>query len=338
MTSTGKAMIARAAFAMTVAAGFLAPAAVGPAGAAEWIMASGYPEENFLTKNVRLFIDDVAQKSDGALTIDLQPNDSLIKIDSIKRAVQSGQIPIGEIRLGIYGNEDPMYVLGGLPFIAPTYDDAWDLKDAQKPYFDKMFDEAGMKVLFYQPWPGQGFYTSFPVTSLDDFKGVKLRIYSTATQKMGELLGFQATVLPFAEIPQAFSTGLIDALFTSPQTGIDIQAWDYTKHFTDTGAIYSKNAVIVSKAAWDELDEKTQGVILEAAKEAEARAWTMSKEVNDDQQKMLADNGMTVAMAPEPVIARMKEIGKVMLADWEATASPEALAAVKPYFEKREME
>lgn len=331
------AMFGKAAFAMTVIGTVLSPALVQPAMATDWIMASGYPDENFLTKNVRLFIEDVEKKSDGELTIDLQPNDSLIKLDSIKRAVQAGQIPIGEIRLGVYGNEDAMYELAGLPFIASTYDAAWDLKEAQKPYFEKLFDEAGMKVLFYQPWPGQGFYTDFPVKSPDDFKGVKLRIYSTSTQKMGDLLGFQATVLPFAEVPQAFSTGLIDALFTSPQTGIDIQAWDYTKYFTDTGAIYSKNAVIVSKAAFEALDEKTQQAILDAAKTAEERGWKMSKDVNDEQQKQLADNGMTVAKAPEAVLSKMQEIGKEMLAGWEKTASPEAVAAVKPYFEKQGM-
>lgn len=310
---------------------------VGSAQATEWLMASGYPEDNFLTKNVRLFIEEVNKSSDGALTIDLQPNDSLIKLDSIKRAVQSGQIPIGEIRLGVYGNEDPMYILAGLPFIAPTYEDAWDLKDAQKPYFDKVFGKSGMKVLFYQPWPGQGFYTKFPVKSADDFKGVKLRIYSTATQKMGDMLGFQATILPFAEVPQAFSTGLIEALFTSPQTGIDIQAWDNTKFFTDTGAIYSKNAVIVNQAAWDKLDDKTKQIVLEAAKTAEERGWKMSKEANDSQQKTLASKGMTVGTAPDTLIGKMKDIGKAMLVDWKKDASPEALAAVAPYFEKRGM-
>ena len=57
------------------------------------------------------------------------------------------------------------------------------------------------------------FYTKTPVNKvLQIFKGKKLRIYSTATQEMGSMLGFNATILPFAEIPQAFSTGLIEAL------------------------------------------------------------------------------------------------------------------------------
>ena len=308
-------------------AGMLATA--GSAQAVEWIMASGYPDSNFLTKNLKMFVEDV--KAGTSVDIQLNSNDSLIKLDAIKTAVQRGQIPIGEIRLGVYGNEDPMYVLAGLPFIAPDYAAAWLLKDLQKEYFDAIFKKAGMRVLFYQPWPGQGFYTKFPVTKIDDFKGKKLRIYSTATQKMGEMLGFDATILPFAEIPQAFSTGLIEALFTSPQTGIDIQAWDNTSNFTYAGAIFSKNAVIVSEKYFAALSPEDQAGILAAAEKAELRAWEMSAETTAAQIKVLTDNGMSAAKAPEEVTAKMKTIGLEMMKGWRESASPEANAILDRY-------
>ena len=310
-----------------IGAGMLATA--GSAQAVEWIMASGYPDSNFLTKNVKLFVEDV--KANTSVDIQLNSNDSLIKLDAIKTAVQRGQIPIGEIRLGVYGNEDPMYVLAGLPFIASDYADAWLLKDLQKEYFDAIFKKAGMRVLFYQPWPGQGFYTKFPVTKVDDFKGKKLRIYSTATQKMGEMLGFDATILPFAEIPQAFSTGLIEALFTSPQTGIDIQAWDNTSNFTYAGAIFSKNAVIVSEKYFAALSAEDQAGILAAAEKAELRAWEMSAETTAAQIKVLTDNGMSAGKAPEEVTAKMKTIGLEMMKGWREGASPEANAILDRY-------
>jgi TRAP-type C4-dicarboxylate transport system substrate-binding protein len=313
-------------------AGLAAAVMLGTAATAEaqeWLMASGYPEDNFHTQNIRLFIEEVEANSD--LSIDLQSNDSLIKLDAIKTAVQRGQVPIGEIRLGVYGNEDPMYILAGLPFIAANYQSAWLLKDLQKGYFDDVMAEAGLKILFYSPWPGQGFYTKSPVNSVADFEGKKLRIYSTATQQMGEMLGFQATILPFAEIPQAFSTGLIEALFTSPQTGIDIQAWDNTDHFTYAGAIFSKNAVIVNQAMFDSLSPETQAAVMAAAEKAELRAWEMSAETTAAQIKILADNGMTTASAPPEVIGRMAEIGLEMMKGWREDASPEANAVLDRY-------
>lgn len=305
----------------------------GFATAQNWIMASGYPDDNFHTQNIKMFIDEVASATD--LTIDLQSNDTLIKLDAIKTAVQRGQVPIGEIRLGVYGNEDPMNVLAGLPFVASTYAEAWLLKDLQKAYFEKTFGEAGLKILYFSPWPGQGFYTAEPVTGLSDFDGKKLRIYSTATQKMGEMLGFQATILPFAEIPQAFSTGLIEALFTSPQTGIDIQAWDNTKAFTYAGAIFSKNAVIVNKAMFDGLSPETQAAVLAAAEKAELRAWEMSATTTEEQIGILEKNGMTAAKASPEIIEKMVEIGGTMMEGWRAEASPEAVAVLDRFLALR---
>ena len=314
-----------------LAAGAVAAIMALPAAAEEWIMASGYADANFHTKNIRSFIDDVDNGTDGKLKITLNSNDTLIKLDAIKRAVQAGQIPIGEMRLGVYGNEDPMYILGGLPFISPDYATSWLLKDVQKPYFDQLYEKNGMKILYYAPWPGQGFYTRFPVNETGDFKGKKLRIYSTATQKMGEMLGFNATILPFAEIPQAFSTGLIEALFTSPQTGIDIQAWDNTSHFTYAGAIHSKNAVIVNLKAWNGLDADVRDAVLQAAERAEIRGWEMSAATTKAQIKMLEENGMVAANAPAAVIGDMKAIGGAMLEDWRTRASDDAVAALDRY-------
>jgi len=318
-----------------VAAAAVAGFSLQASAATEWLMASGYPESNFHTKNIRMFIDDVAEATGGELEIVLHSNDTLIKLDEIRRAVQRGQIPIGEIRLGVYGNEDPMYILDSLPFVAPDYESARQLLEAQKPYFEDKFAEQGLRVLYYAPWPGQGFYTKFEVTSTDDFEGKRLRIYSTATRQMGEMLGFDATILPFAEIPQAFATGLIDALFTSAQTGIDIQAWDNTDHFTYAGAMFTKNAVVVNETAFNALDPAQQEALLEAAAVAEDRGFTMSRETNEEQIGILAEHGMKVSEAPQQVVDAMTEIGKQMMEEWRAEASPEAEAVLDAYVASR---
>ncbi|MGE0222102.1 MAG: TRAP transporter substrate-binding protein [Acetobacteraceae bacterium] len=296
-----------------------------------WIMASGYPDSNFLTQNLRMFIADVEKATGGKLKITLHANDSLIKLDGIKRAVQTGQIQAGEIRLGVYGNEDPMFILDGVPFLASTYDDAWKLMKAQEAYFDKSFGKASMKVLGYQVWPSQGFYTKVAINSPEDFKGKKLRIYSTATQRMGSLLGFQATILPFAEIPQAFSTGLIEALFTSAQTGTDIQAWDNTKYFTNVGAILSKNALIVNARAFASLPKDQQEAVIAAGQAYTKRSWDMSKAAHQEKADMLAKHGMQVVEAPPSVVAAMKKVGEQMTEEWKATANPEAVSVLDAY-------
>jgi TRAP-type C4-dicarboxylate transport system substrate-binding protein len=297
----------------------------------QWIMASGYPENNFLTQNLRKWVEDVEKGTSGKLKITLHTNDSLIKLDSIKSAVQRGQVQGGEIRLGVYGNEDPMFILDGVPFVASTYEEAWKLMELQDPYFKGVFDKAGMVITGYQVWPSQGFYTKTPVNSVEDFKGKKIRIYSTATQRMATLLGFNATILPFAEIPQAFSTGLIEALFTSAQTGVDIQAWDNTKYFTDVGAILSKNALIFNKRSFAGLSPAEQKVVTDASAAYTKRSWELSKAAGDEKAAVLKKNGMTVTGGPPAVLAAMKKVGVQMADEWKATASPAAVAVLTAY-------
>jgi TRAP-type C4-dicarboxylate transport system substrate-binding protein len=313
--------------------GAVAALAIGNSAAAQtqWIMASGYPENNFMTQNLRQWVGDVDKATAGKLKVTLHTNDSLIKLDNIKSAVQRGQIQGGEIRLGVYGNEDPMYILEGVPFIASSYDDAWKLMEYQHPYFSNIFEKAGMKITGYQVWPSQGFYTKGAVNSVEDFKGKKIRIYSTATQRMASLLGFQATILPFAEIPQAFSTGMIDSLFTSAQTGTDIQAWDNTKYFTNVGAILSKNALIFNGRAFSRLPADQQKAVIAASEAYTKRAWDMSKAAHEEKAAILKKNGMTVQEAPPALIAAMKKVGEQMAQEWKATANADAIAVLNLY-------
>lgn len=296
-----------------------------------WTMASGYPESSFFTQNIRQFIKEVEDKSGGKLKIDLRSNDSLIKLDAIKRAVQSGQIQIGEIRLGVYGNEAAMYNLDNTPGVAVDYNQAMKLANAQAPFFDNMFKKNGMRLVTMVPWPGQGFYTKQAVNSLADLKGQKLRIYSKQTQQLGDRLGMQALILPFAEVPQAFSTGMIQSLWTSAQTGVDVKAWENVKYFTYTGTMHNKNAIIVNERALRQLDANLQKIVLDAGTAATTRGFEMSRKASADREQTLKENGIVIAAAPKDLLAKIDEIGKDMIAEWLATATPEEKAVYETY-------
>lgn len=320
-----RALIASAALALSM--GLTAPAVAQT----NWTMASGYPESSFFTQNIRQMIKEIEEKSGGKLKIDLRSNDSLIKLDAVKRAVQSGQIQIGEIRLGVYGNEAAMYNLDNIPGVATTYDQATKLTDAQRPFFDAMFKKNGLRAITYVAWPGQGFYTKEPLKGLPDLKGQKLRIYSKQTQIMGEKLGMEALILPFAEVPQAFSTGMIQSLWTSAQTGTDVQIWDYVKHFTYTGTMHNKNAILVNERAFRQLDPATQKVVLEAGEAATKRGWELSKKAGEERENVLKSHGVTIAQSPKDILDAIATAGKGMVADWLTTASAEEKAVYETY-------
>src|SRR5690606_17506144 len=88
----------------------------------KWDLPAAYPASNFHTENLNDFVKDVDTLSGGKLKITVHNNASLYKAPEIKRAVQGNQAQIGEILLTNYANEDPIYALDGLPFLATGYD------------------------------------------------------------------------------------------------------------------------------------------------------------------------------------------------------------------------
>jgi TRAP-type C4-dicarboxylate transport system substrate-binding protein len=85
----------------------------------KWDMPTPYSDGEFHTRNVKAFAEDAKKNTNGALDITVHSNGSLIKHPDILRAVSTGQVNIGEILLGQFGNEDPVFAADNVPFVAP---------------------------------------------------------------------------------------------------------------------------------------------------------------------------------------------------------------------------
>lgn len=296
--------------------------------AEKWDMASGFPDNNFHTKNLREFIAKI-KGGTKELDIVLHSNQSLFKLQDSKRAVQSELVPMAELLLVQFGNEDPLYEISAIPFLADTVGKARKLWAVSREPLSARFAKDGIRLLYGVAWPVQGFYSKTPMTALSDFKGVKMRTYSAMTGRMAEAMGSIPTNVVFSEIPQAFSTGLVAAMYTSPATGVDTQAWDYTKHFLNVGGNFTMNVVIVNERAFRRLDAATQKLVTDAAAEAETRGWKMSEDVTAEHLKVMADKGMSISVPDEKLRADLQRIGDTLTAEWlkKAGAAGEQIIA-----------
>jgi len=297
----------------------------------KWDLPTAYPATNFHTENITQFAADVDKATGGKLKITVHPGASLFKAPEIKRAVQGGQAQAGEILLVNFSNEDQLYGLDGLPFLATSYADAKKLYAAQKKALDDRLAKQGMMLLFSVPWPPQGIYSKKPLASVADMKGLKWRAYSPQTSRIAELVGAQPATIQAAEVAQAFATGVIDSQITSGATGYDSKAWEYVKNYYDTQAWLPKNAVIVNRKAFDALDKPTQDALLKTAAEAEARGWKTSEEKNAWYLEQLTKNGMTVAKPSPELAGGLKKVGDTMLNEWLEKAGPDGKSVVDAY-------
>jgi TRAP-type transport system periplasmic protein len=297
----------------------------------KWDLPAAYPASNFHTENLAQFANDVDKASGGKLKIAVHANASLFKANEIKRAVQGGQAPIGEVLLVNFENENPIYGADGIPFLAASYAESKKLAAAQKPVLDKLLAAQGMMLLYTVPWPPQGIYVKKEISSVADMRGLKWRAYSPATGKIAELIGAQPVTIQAAELSQALATGAIETFATSSATGYDSKAWEQVKNFYNVNMSLPKNLVVVNEKAFAALDQPTQAAVLKAASAAEERGWKSSEDKNKWYLEQLAKNGMKIHQPSRQFQGELKKIGETMLNDWLKQAGAEGKSIIDVY-------
>jgi TRAP-type C4-dicarboxylate transport system substrate-binding protein len=230
------------------------------------------------------------------------------------------------------GKEDPLLEVDSQPFLATSYADAMKLYKASKDEIVKGLDSKGLIFLYAVPWPAQGLYSKKEINSVADLKGLKFRAYNAATIRIAELTGMAPTKIEAAEISQAFSTGAVESMITSPTTGKNKKIWENgVRYFYDIAAWFPKNMVIVNKDAWNKLDADTQKLIMSEAAKAEKKGWDLSKRGNKDDKKALSDAGMKVGKVNTALKKHFEDVGATMSKEWADRAGARGQAVLAAY-------
>jgi TRAP-type transport system periplasmic protein len=126
----------------------------------------------------------------------------------------------------------------------------------------------------------------------------------------------------------------VESYMSSGSTGYDSKTYESIKYFYDTQAWLPKNAVLVNKKSFDALEKPVQDALLKAAADAEARGWKVSAEKNEFYKKALTDKGMKIMPPPAKLQADLKQVGTIMLADWEKRAGADGAAIIAAFRKK----
>jgi TRAP-type C4-dicarboxylate transport system substrate-binding protein len=314
------------------AAGLAAALLSSSAALAErWNMPVRSNERNYFTRNIMQFTEEVKKTTDGKVEIVLHPEDSLIKQPEVKRATQTGQVQIGELLMSMHSNESPIFGVDSIPFLASNAEENRKLLQIARPFMEERLKRQGMRLLFVVPWPANSFYAGKEINSTADFKGVKFRAFNPVTGRLAELMGAIPVTVQQSEVPQAFSTGVIQAMITSPATGVDTQAWDFVKYYYDVRAMAPWNIVVVNERMLARLDSKTQEAVLAAAKAAEERGWKLQAEETGKLIDTLRSRGMDVRQPSPELMAELKKLGDQLIQEWEKSAGEDGTKILQQF-------
>ena len=306
-------------------------AAALPAAAETWDMPLAYSASNFHSENAAKFGECVTSGTGGSIEIVTHPSGSLFKGADIKRAVQTGQVNIGERLLSGHQNENAIFGVDSIPFLATSFEASGKLYEAAKPTIEEVLAEQNLTLLYAVPWPPQGLYFRDEVKSVEDMKGIKFRSYSNATSRLAELTGMLPVTIEAAEISQAFATGVADSMISSGATGYDRTVWESLNYFYEVDAWLPYNYVFVNSDAWNGLDEATQTVFRDCSATATADGLEASIAYTNFTLNGLREGGMTVEKASDEMVSGLKVVGETMTSEWLEAAGDSGKAIVDAF-------
>lgn len=301
-----------------------------------WDMSVVWPEGNFHTKNAQAFAARVAEATDGEVEITVHSGGGLgIKGPEGMAAVRDGIVPIADILMSQQVGENPALGVETLPFLAPTSQDLALLHKFYRPLIEKIAGEMNQKLLYMTPWPGQGVFSKTPIATVDDMKGMTIRVVDANGHDFFQALGATPVQMPWGEVVPALAAGTINSVTTSSSSGVDGSFWEFMSEMSTFNWQASSNIVTVNLDAWNDLEPETQAAVEAAAAELEGQFWLNSRAEDAQRLASLSEHGMNVT-TPSPALKA--ELLQKAMPLWEAfkVRVPDAAPVVDAYLAARD--
>lgn len=304
-----------------------------PAAAETWDMPMAYSGSNFHSVTGAEFAQCVTTGTGGDIEIVTHPGGSLFAGADIKRAIQTGQVQIGERLLSGHQNEDALFGFDSIPFLVGSFDEHDMLWEAASPAITELLAGQNLHLIYSVPWPPQGLYFNQEINSVADMEGIRFRSYNNATNRLAELTGMLPVTIEAAEISQAFATGVASSMVSSGATGYDRRVWESLSHFYEVDAWLPRNYIMVNSEVWEGTSEANQNVINACAELAEYAGTWRAREYTGFTLAGLAAGGMTVEPAGDALMEELRAIGETMTAEWLEAAGEEGQAIIDAFRE-----
>ena len=302
-----------------------------------WDMPTAYPADNYQTETAQFFADMVNSCADGEIKIIIHAGGSLFKGNEIKRAVETGQVPIGERLLSVHSNDNQMFAVDSVPFVAGSFESAEAMWQISRPALERVLDEEGLSLLYSVVWPPQGIYFVDAVNDTAEIRGMKFRSYNATTARIAEMAGMIPVQIEAAEMNQALATGVVSSFMASGSSGYDSKVWEHVNYFYDVKAWLPRNSIIANSEELSKLSHMAQQCIKDSASVAANKGRERAIYLADWYIEQLRDNGMNV-IQPEGVFAdQLAEIGRALAEEWAEQTGEEGREILRTFNERKEM-
>lgn len=271
--------------------------------------------------------EEIEKETGGALSIRLHLGGSLpINTTTITQAVSDDVVQLGDD--GYFLGNIPIGGVLRLPMLIQTLAEYQKAAVIMEPYLQRAFEKKGVLVLGQYLYPTQVAFSSKKLTSLSDFKGLKIRVTSPEQSEFIKRLGGVPVTIGAPEVPSALDRGVVDGVLTASSGGGNI--WkDMFKYNYRLGINYFNSVVIVNKERFSKLEPDVQAKVrrivtdnmplITGAMEGEEEALT----------KKFADGGMAITREARQDVEQGMKLIAPFWDEWAKSKGPEAVEALK---------
>jgi TRAP-type transport system periplasmic protein len=274
------------------------------------------------------FRQRVLERTDGKVDISLFQFGELGLVDSdVLSIVRGGEFPLAELDNSKTAGDEPLFQIFNLPGLAFSIGDSMTIAEATKDLREQALDEwNAVEIGMVHFNPPQGIFTKTPVHSVDDLRGVSIRVYSGVLLRSFELLGARPQLIPWGDTPAALLQGVVDGAITSPSSGIDVGFGDMVSYMT-VMPLSNRISWIMNKDVWESLPPETQDILREESDAAAERIQAGWNQEEAGVAQLVEGAGMTFIPPSEEFQAEVTELLRPVWEEWAASSAygPEAL-------------
>jgi|LNFM01.1.fsa_nt_gb tripartite ATP-independent transporter DctP family solute receptor len=253
----------------------------------------------------------VTKHTNGKLKGSARHGQSLGGYAQMLPALQAGSIGGLVMPTGFMASIVPELSLFDLPFLTPGEPARITAFARQSKAAERMKELAasrGILVLGYHGIGPQSFLTKFPVKTLDDMKGKKIRVIPSPP-RVGAYQDWGAVPRPMelGEVYTSLQQGTIDGMENPPDVIFRMKHHEVARFYTITEHFSFMSAVVVSKKLFDGQPKDVQDAIVKAANETLVFADPLYSKSQDDSLKEMAKT-VTIEKLPAAELAKMKDL------------------------------
>lgn len=247
------------------------------------------------TQGLQKFADEVFERTDGRIKIELYPGAQLGDENAYLQQLQFGAVDFAKSSVAPLAQFcDDLNALS-LPYLFDSTEHMFQVLDGEvgQDIF-KSFESANIVGLGYTNNGSRCFFTKHQVKKAEDLVNKKIRVQSSPMMLgLVESLGGFPQAIASTELYSALQTGVVEGAENNINTYYNDSLYEQAPYFVQDHHNIQPEILIASKMTWDKLSPEDQQIIREAAHvgmEYQREIW---EEKEKESEEKLKEAGVT---------------------------------------------